>query len=239
MSKMPKKAFILAAGKGTRLRPYTDTIPKPMVEIAGKSIIRRTLEKLSNAGVNNVVVNLYHLGDVMEAHLKDITTPAITLSQETELLETGGGIKKALVHFGDDPFYIINGDALWTDGPIDAFTRLVQQWDTQKMDILLFLLPKENAHITEFVGDYDLLPDGRAIRSKTKTGNYMFAGIRIAKPQIFRESPDGAFSFLSLMDQAEENGTLYGMAHDARWYHISTPEDLERVNAEYKDKNIA
>lgn len=236
MNRKPDKAFILAAGKGTRLRPYTDKMPKPMVDIAGTSIIKRTLSKLRDENVTETVVNLHHLGDVLENHLKDISAPRITLSKETDLLETGGGIKNALHHFGDDPFYIINGDALWDEKGEPALARLAAAWNEEKMDILLLLQPISNMPLTGAVGDYDMDADGKAIRSKNKTGQYMFAGIRIAHPRIFENTPDGAFSFLSLMDKAEEQGRLYAVPHTGHWYHISTPEDLESVNKAFAVK---
>lgn len=231
MSHKPDKAFILAAGKGTRLRPYTDTLPKPMVEVAGKSIIRRTIEKLGQAGVSTVVVNLHHLAEVLEDHLKGMSTPAIVLSPESDLLETGGGIKLGLHHFNDAPFYIINGDALWDEGEIPALDKLAHVWDGETMDILLLLQPTHRMELTGAIGDYHLASDGKATRAKDKNGSHMFAGVRIAHPRIFEGSPDGAFSFLALMDKAEREGRLYGIEHSGHWYHISTPEDLESVNA--------
>lgn len=228
MSHKPTKAFILAAGKGTRLRPHTDTMPKPMVEIAGISIIRRTIAKLADAGVKDIVVNIHHLGGVLEDHLKDVNGVNIILSREDELLETGGGIKKALHHFGNEPFYIINGDALWDEGEIPALEKLAHAWNDE-MDILLLLQPTHRMDLTGAVGDYRL-NGGKAARAKDKSGDYMFAGVRIAHPRIFKGSPDGAFSFLSLMDKAEEEGRLYGLVHSGHWYHISTPEDLQSVN---------
>ncbi len=236
MNSKPTKAFILAAGKGTRLRPYTDTIPKPMVEIAGKSIIHRTIEKLHDDGVTDVVVNLHHLGDTLREHLGDISPPII-FSEEHDLLETGGGVKKALHHFGNDPFYIINGDALWDDGKSGSvFSRLATLWDETKMDILLFIQPKDKMSLTGFVGDYHMHEDGKLTRAMDKSGNHMFAGIRLAHARIFENSPDGYFSFLTLMDKAEKEGRLYGMAHDDAWYHISTPEDLESVDALFRKR---
>jgi N-acetyl-alpha-D-muramate 1-phosphate uridylyltransferase len=233
----PKKAFILAAGKGTRLRPHTDSMPKPMVPIAGRSIIKRTIEKLAAEGVEKIVINLHHLGDVLEDHLKDITTPKIIFSQEDELLETGGGLKKAIHYFGNEPYYIINGDALWDEGAdASALSKMAALWDAEKMDILLFLEPKDKMILTEFVGDYHATADGKLTRAKDKNGAYMFAGLRIAHPRIFDQSPDGAFSFLQLMDKAEARGRLYGHVHDAEWYHISTPEDLAAVDAAFRQK---
>ncbi len=228
MTQTVDRAFILAAGKGTRLRPYTDTIPKPMVPIAGASIIMRTVEKLRAAGVKKIIVNTHHLADVIESHLAEIKDPQIIISREEELLDTGGGVKRALPHFGSDPFFIVNGDALWDELESEnIFSKLSTLWDDARMDILLFLEPKSKMAESQFVGDYHLMPDGSAIRAKDKAGTHMFAGVRLAHPRIFKDSPDGAFSFLHLMDAAENAGRLYAMPHNAAWYHISTPEDLQ------------
>lgn len=235
MTKKPDKAFILAAGKGTRLRPYTDTMPKPMVPINGTSIIQRTIEKLSHEGVKTIVINLHHLGDVLKGHLAGVSSPQIIFSEEKELLETGGGIKKALHHFGNDPFFIINGDALWDDDPQNPALSLISSlWDDSVMDILLFLEPKEQMKATRFVGDYTLNDSGHPVRCRDLSGNYMFGGVRIAHPRIFAGTKDGPFSFLSLMDRAEEQGRLHAYIHDRAWYHISTPDDLEEVDALFR-----
>ncbi len=236
MPTKPTKAFLLAAGIGTRLRPHTDHCPKPMVKIAGRSIIERAMEKLSKAGVQSVVVNLHHLADVMTAHLATIRSPEILVSHEDVLLNTGGGVKKMIGHFGTDPFFILNGDALWDDDAQNtALDRLTQTFDERSMDILILLQPKEKMG-DDFVGDYDLAAGGLAIRNQNKTGGYMFAGVRIASPHIFEGAPDSAFSFLQLMDKAQQKGRLFGLVHTDAWYHISTPADLERVDALFQKR---
>ncbi|MCB9978035.1 MAG: nucleotidyltransferase family protein [Rhodospirillales bacterium] len=234
MKKGPvERAFILAAGRGTRLRPFTDRIPKPMVRIAGKPIIDYALDALDAAGVQDVVVNLNYKGEVLDSHLKSRKKPKIILSWEKSLLDTGGGVRKTLDFFQNTPFYILNGDALWQDGPdVSALERLAGTWDPVRMDILLLLHPA--ARIPDGSGDYDLLDDGQARRSSDKTGALMFAGIRIAHPRVFEGSPEGAFSFLTLMDRAQENGRLYGLIHDGLWHHISTPGDLARTDAAFR-----
>ena len=231
-NKRPDHAFILAAGRGERLRPYTDTIPKPMVPINRRPILDYTLDKLQESGVLNVTINLNHLGDRVEKHLSGREAPNIHFSRETELLNTGGGVKKALDTMDDVPFYLINGDAFWIDGPDQAaLDRLAEIWNSDIMDILLLLQPVTAMTLTQGVGDYDLSENGQAVRSINKSGTYMFGGIRITKPEIFDGSPDDAFSFLDLMDKAQEKQRLYGIIHDGDWHHISTPGDLERVNA--------
>ena len=228
----PDHAFILAAGQGRRLRPYTDTIPKPMVPVNGRPILDHTLQKLTEASVSNVTINLNYLGDRIKNHLEGRQSPVIHFSDEKTLLDTGGGVKKALETMENQPFYLINGDAFWTEGSDKtALDRLADAWNPDKMDILLLLQPIENMVLTQGVGDYNLNENGQAVRALDKAGTYMFTGIRITKSNIFEATPDGAFSFLTLMDQAEKKGRLYGLMHDGDWHHISTPEDLERVNA--------
>lgn len=234
----PDHAFILAAGKGTRLRPYTDDCPKPLVAINGRPILDYTLDKLQETGVSNVTINLNYLGDRIKTYLNACTEPKITFSVETEHLETGGGVKKALHTMDNKPFYLINGDALWTEGTSgSALDRLAIDWNSEKMDILLLLQPVNSMNLTHGVGDYDLTPEGQAVRSIDKSGAYMFTGIRISSSNIFEGTPNGAFSFRYLMDTAQEKGRLHGLIHDGEWHHISTPEDLERVSKAMAQNN--
>ena len=228
---MYKHAFILAAGMGSRLRPYTDTMPKPMVSVIGKPIIDHILDKLVDAGITHVTVNLHYMGDILKEHLSDRADIHITLSEETGLLDTGGGVKNALSTLGDKPFFIINGDAFWSEGKTDIFSRLSSQWQDDDMDILLALQPIERMTLTKGVGDYHLSDQKHASRDTSQKGNMMFAGIRLCHPRIFEKTSDTAFSFLELMDKAESNNRLYGIEHLGDWHHISTPEELDRVNA--------
>ncbi|MAH05519.1 MAG: nucleotidyl transferase [Alphaproteobacteria bacterium] len=235
---MIEKAFILAAGLGTRLRPYTDKAPKPMVHIGGKPIIAHTIDALAAQGVKEIVVNTSHLAHVIEDYLKTIDSPRIIISHEDERLETGGGIKKALHHFGDDPFYIINGDALWQDPEDDheaALALLAHNWDSTKMDLLLLCMDCKKFEAKEINGDYTITADGRATRNKDKNGTHMFSGIRICHPRLFDDAPDGYFSFLELMDKAETSNRLYALPYQGVWHHISTVDDLKRVDALYQE----
>lgn len=231
MSCKPDHAFILAAGKGTRLRPYTDSVPKPMVAAGGRTLIDRTLDRLEEAGVTHVTVNLHYMAEILEAHLAQRESPIITLSHEPDLLDTGGGVKKALHTLGDKPFYVIAGDNLWTDGPSgNALLRLAAAWDETRMDILTLMQPLSGMVLTQGLGDYDLQPDGRVLRSMDKTGAYMWTNIRLNHPRLYENTPEGAFSFLTLMDRAEKQNRFYALVHDGDWHHISTAADLERVN---------
>lgn len=236
MTKMPTHAFILAAGKGTRLRPYTDTMPKPMVPVNGTPILEHTLHKLKNDNVNNIIINTNYLGDRIKNYIDTYQALNITISEEDQLLDTGGGVKYALDQLGDQPFFMINGDAFWEEGQQSVFERLSQQWDPETMDILILLQPVNNMVLTQGIGDYDLDANGHAIRSKDKTGQYMFAGVRITKPELFKNKEEDVFSFLELMDEAQTKNRLYGLVHDGDWHHISTPQDLDNVNAALQTK---
>lgn len=227
----PDHAFVLAAGLGTRLRPYTDTLPKPLVPVNGRPLLDYIFDHLKAAGVTDITVNLHHKPEPLREFLATRPDLRLTQSFEEELLDTGGGVKKALASLGPKPFYIINGDAFWLG---DALKDLSGAFDPGHMDILLLLQPVSRMALTEGVGDYDLSSDGRAIRNKDKTGTHMFAGVRLCKPEIFAGTPEGKFSFLSLLDQAEAKGRLFGLEHAGDWHHISTPADLQAVDAAMK-----
>ncbi len=215
---------------GSRLRPYTDTMPKPMVKVHGKPIIDHIIDKLVSSGITHVTINLYYLGNIIRDHLSKRDDITITFSEESELLETGGGLKKALHTMPkDEPFFIINGDAFWEEDNSDILSQLSNSWNDNDMDVLLALQPVEKMLLTKGVGDYSL-DNQQATRSHTQDGDLMFAGIRLCHQRIFEGSPDGAFSFLQLMDKAEENKRLYGVKFQGEWHHISTPEELDRVN---------
>lgn len=234
MSFRPDHAFILAAGMGTRLRPYTDTVPKPMVTVGGRTLIDRALDRLIGAGVTHVTVNLHYRAEILKEHLSRRGRPQISFSFEEELLDTGGGVKKALAAMEGKPFYVIAGDALWSDGESgNALLRLAAHWDDETMDIATLMQPLSSMVLTGGAGDYKFDPQGRAVRMPDKAGTHMWTNIRINHPRIFEATPGGAFSFLPLMDRAQAQGRLYALPHDGEWHHISTPADLERVDAAY------
>ena len=226
------KSFILAAGLGTRLKPYTDTMPKPMVPLAGKPLIGYIFDRLTECALPDVVVNLHHKADYLRDYFKTRPDMNITESFEDELLETGGGAKKALPLLGNQPFLMINGDAFWVDHPPhNLIKNLIENFDDSKMDILLLLYPIKKMILTEGVGDYNITPDGRAVRHKDKQGDYMFAGVRLCHPRVFQNAPNGKFSFLKLMDEAESKGRLYAHIYEGDWHHISTEHDLLNVES--------
>lgn len=231
MIHVPKKAFVLAAGMGVRMRPLTDNCPKPLLVVGGVTMLDRILDSLAAAGVEEAVVNTYYLGRMIEDHLKNRKKPKITISHETDLLETGGGVKLALHHFGNDPFYVLNADVIWMDGPgKTTLHRMAEMWDASKMDLLLLLNKTEPGK-----GDY-CLADGsnQPVFGKHKgtqlNPDYMFIGPRIVHPRLFENAPDGAFSFLDLFHKAEKAGKLYGLRHDGAFYHVGTPQEFEDTN---------
>ena len=227
---MPNTVFILAAGKGTRLRPHTDTTPKPMVTVWEKPIIEHTIEKCKKDGIKNIIINLNHLGDIIKNYFS--SNKDIIFSEEKDLLETGGGLKFAKDHIKEEALFMINGDAFWTEGRNQtALERMKTAWNPDKMDILLLLQPVSQMSVTGGVGDYDIDKNSHAIRSLDKTGKYMFTGIRITKKNVVDIIDKDNFSFLECMDTAQKQNKLYGLIHQGIWHHISTPEDLENVNA--------
>ena len=212
------------------MRPLTDTRPKPLVVVRGKAMIDRVLDRLAAAGVEDAVVNLYHFGEMIEAHLADRKRPSIRFSPEDELLDTGGGVAKVLQHFGTDPFFVVNGDVVWLDSGIPALQRLDAAWDDARMDILLLLHPTAYAYGYEGSGDFDMTPDGLLSRRRERrVAPFIFAGLQILHPRIFKDAPEGKFSLNLLYDRAAETERLWGVRHDGDWFHVGTPTALEEV----------
>lgn len=232
-SNAPKRAMIFAAGRGTRLRPLTDKLAKPLVEVAGRTILDRILDRCASAGVEQAVVNTHYLADQVAAHVAKRKKPAIVISREDELLETGGGVVKALPMLGPDPFYVINGDVLWSDGARDTLLRLARNWADEDMDALLLLHPVVGARDYRGAGDFFLDQLGRMRRRQPhEVVPFVFTGIQILHPRLFRDGPPGRFSLNVLYDRAAAATRLFGIVHDGDWFHIGTPESLARVEAE-------
>lgn len=223
-----ERAMVLAAGLGVRMRPLTDDKPKPMVELAGRTLLDRALDRLFEAGVRRAVVNTHYKAEIIHRHLDG--RDDIVLSHEEARLETGGGVHHALPHLGDDAFFVVNSDAVWLDGPVPALTRLAEAWDEAAMDALLLLQPVGTATGYAGAGDYHRAPDG-ALRRRDADGTapYLFAGVQILHPRLFADVPDGAFSLNILYDRAQAAGRLFGLEHDADWFHVGTPEELART----------
>ena len=220
-------AMILAAGLGKRMRPLTASQPKPMVRVAGKPLIDHALDRLSSAGVTKAVVNVHYLADALEAHVVGRTSPTITISDERDqLLETGGGMTKALPQL-PDPFFSLNADNIWLDGPRDAFQDLSAQWDAQKMDALLLVVP--HARAANFSGPGDFHMDAEGLLSRRKLGRiapFIFTGIQLISHRLLRDAPVGPFSTNMLWDRAIEEGRLFGASFTGQWFEVGTPQAI-------------
>ena len=212
-------AMILAAGFGKRMRPITDNIPKPLVQIRGQAMIDHVLDRCTDAGVTEAVVNLHHLPEKLRSHLSGRGAPDIRFSDEPEILDTGGGVAKALPHFGDSAFIVANGDVVWLDGQVPALSRLLDAWDEERMDALLLLQPTVTAVGYEGKGDFVMGTEGELRRRREwEIAPFVFAG-----------APKGPFSLNLLYDIAIMEERLFGLRHDGLWYHVGTPEAIEEV----------
>jgi MurNAc alpha-1-phosphate uridylyltransferase len=223
--------MVLAAGLGTRMRPITETLPKPLVPVGGRALIDHALDRLPSAGIENAVVNVHHLAGLVEAHVRGRTRPRVTISDEREkLLETGGGAKKALpllAAAGPGAFVILNSDSLWIDGARDNLAALVESWDPERMDILLLLASVATSLGYDGAGDFLMEPDGRLKRRPEREASpFVYAGVAVLRPELFAATPDGPFSLNLLFDRAIASGRLYGMRLDGEWLHVGTPESI-------------
>src|ERR1041384_7129022 len=230
---MIDRAMVLAAGLGKSMRPLTDTLPKPLVPVAGKALIDHVLDKLADAGVMQATVNVhYHAGQI-EAHLKGRTRPRIVISDERdEILDTGGGVVKALPHLGSAPFFHMNSDTLWIEGVTPNLTRLATQFDAARMDILLLLASTATSIGYEGRGDFNMAPDGRlSRRPEREVVPFVYAGAAILNPPIFADAPTGASSLNRRADRAAEPGRLHGVRLDGTWMHVGTPEAIRAAGA--------
>ena len=230
---MPNRAIVLAAGLGTRMRPYNGHIPKPLVEIGGKSLIDYSLDRLADAGVESVVVNVHHLADILERHLAPRQRPHVVISDERgELLGTGGGIAKALPELGNAPFFLVNSDTVWLDGVKPNFGRLAAAFDPAAMDALLLLAPAADSIGYAGRGDFAMLPDGRLRRrGENDVAPFVYAGAAMLSPALFADAPKGAFSLTVLFDRAAETGRLFGLRLEGVWMHVGTPEAVAAAEA--------
>ena len=227
---MIHRAMVLAAGLGLRMRPITLTTPKPLVCVAGRTMLDRALDHLAVAGVQEMVVNTHWLADCVREHLADHSD--ISLSHEEELLETGGGVAKALPLLGHEPFYVVNSDIIWTDGETPALARLARAWVDQDMDALLLLQPTGSAVGYEGKGDFFINGnDTLRRRGDADSAPLLFSGVQILHPRLFEGCPSGKFSLNVLYDRALAENRLYGVVHDGGWYHVGTPEALPQVEA--------
>ena len=230
----PKQAMVLAAGRGERMRPITDTLPKSLIEVGGRALVDRVIDRLEDAGVEAVAVNLHHLGHLIEDHLgrRAPGGAKISFSPEDILLDTGGGVAKALPLLGEEPFFVANADVMWLNGRDDALGRLAGAWDDRLMDGLLLVQSTVEAYGYEGAGDFTVDPAGLlARRPEGKIAPFLFTGVQILHPRLFDGAPDAPFSLNLLYDKALGRDRLYGIVHDGEWFHVGTPRGLEEAEA--------
>ncbi|MBH0113740.1 nucleotidyltransferase family protein [Novosphingobium sp. YJ-S2-02] len=218
-------AMVLAAGMGKRMRPLTASQPKPLVRVAGRALIDHALDRLEEAGVSNAVVNVHYLADALEGHLSVRKRgPATQISDERDaLLETGGGMVRAQGLL-PDPFFCLNSDNIWIDGPENIFADLSRGWDPEKMDALLMMVPHARARNYRGDGDFHLDADGRVSRRRQgRVAPFIFTGIQLVSKRLLRDAPEGGFSTNVLWSRAIEEGRLYGMSHQGEWFEVGEP----------------
>lgn len=233
-TKRPTSAFVLAAGKGERMRPLTETRPKPLVPVAGTPLIDQVLDRLADAHITDAIVNVHYLADQIEDHLRDRKSPKITISDERgELLDTGGGVAKALPKLGNAPFLIHNSDSIWVEGMGSNLDRLIDAWDDATMDSLMLVAPIATSVGYDGAGDFQMDASGRLTRQTgARLAPFVFAGVSIAHPRLFDGAPKGAFSLNQPWNAAIEKGRLFGVRLEGIWMHVGTPSAIaEAENA--------
>ncbi|WP_128892418.1 nucleotidyltransferase family protein [Erythrobacter sp. HKB08] len=221
-------AMVMAAGLGKRMRPLTATQPKPLVRVGGKPLIDHTLDRLAEAGVGKAVVNVHYLADALEAHVRERAKPSVLISDERDaLLETGGGMIKAQSHL-PDPFFCLNSDNIWLEGPRSAFHDLSARWDPDAMDALLLLVPHARAANFAGKGDFHMDPTGRLARRRSgRIAPFIYTGIQLVSHRLLRDAPEGKFSTNVLWNRAMEEERLFGTAFTGHWFEVGTPEAIK------------
>ncbi len=233
-------AMILGAGLGTRMRPLTDMVPKPLVRLGGRALIDHALDRLEEAGIKRVVVNVHYLADQLEAHLKSRKSPQILISDERgKLLDTGGGVVNALPLIGDRPFLIHNADTAWIEGIGGSLSRLIAAWDGERMDSLMLLALAATSIGYDGHGDFNMDSSGvLSRRTERQEAPFVFAGVSIAHPRMFKGAPKGAFSLNKVWDRAIAARRLYGSRLDGVWMHVGTPEALLEAEQRLKLEHV-
>ncbi len=228
--------MVLAAGLGKRMRPLTAAQPKPMVRVGGKALIDHALDRACEAGIARAVINVHYLADTLEAFVQERKQPEITISDERELLlETGGGLIKAQDQL-PDPFFCMNSDNIWLDGPKDAFADLSASWNPDQMDALLLVVPHKGAANFNGKGDFKMDPEGRLARRQSgRIAPFVFTGIQLVSKRLLRDAPEGPFSTNILWDRAIEEERLFGVAFTGRWFEVGTPEAIRPTEVALRD----
>jgi len=229
---MTRRAMLLAAGLGTRMRPLTDRMPKPLLPLGGKALIDHALDRLEEAGVDTVVVNAHWQADQLAAYLERRSGPRTVLLREPALLDTGGSVKSALDLLGTEPFFVVNGDAFWLDGIRPALARLAAAFDPASADGVLLVHRTFQVHAEVGFGDFALDAWGVLRRRREReVAPYIYAGVQIVSPALLAGMPDGRFSMNRAWDAAIDRGRLRAVVHDGLWFHLSTPADLSEAES--------
>ncbi len=229
-----KTAMVLAAGYGTRLKPLTDRLPKPLVPVAGKPMIRYALDQLQAYGIEEVIINVSHLKEPLTAWLAGCKRPAVKLSEEAEPLETGGGLKKALPLLGNEPIFVINSDIIWTDEGESALDRLARHWDDAKMDFLLLAQSRSKAVGYDKGEDHLFVKHENTLEWNSAAAPYIMAGLGIFHPRVLHDAPDGKFSIKILWHRALAQNRLFCLPHQGRWFQTGTIEDIKKAEQQLK-----
>ena len=225
---MPDKAMVFAAGLGTRMRPLTNTTPKPMIPVGGKPMLDHTLDRLAEVGVSTAIVNVHYLADQIEAHVATRAKPRIVVSDErAKLLDQGGGVVKVLPLLGDAPFLMANTDALWIEGPTNNLERLAQAWDGDRMDALLLVAPSATSIGVDWSGDFLMDAKGRLTkRPEREVAPFVYTGVGVIKPQVFAGETREVFRLAPILFDAAAKGRLFGVRLEGQWLHVGTPEAI-------------
>lgn len=228
-----KRAMVLAAGLGTRMRPVSGALPKPLVEVRGCALIDHVLDRLLAAGVEEAVVNLHHKAEAIEAHLKQRDRPRVIFSDEREgLLDTGGGVAKALAHFKGEPFFYANSDTVWREATRHTLADMRAAFDQERMDALMLLAPTVNSTGYDGLGDFTMDEEGHLERrGEGRVAPFVWAGVQIVHPRLFEDAPAGAFSTNVLWSRAAKARRLYGMRLEGLWMHVGSPDGLKAAEA--------
>jgi MurNAc alpha-1-phosphate uridylyltransferase len=231
---LPETAMVLAAGLGKRMRPLTVTRPKPLIEVAGRSLLDRALDGVAAAGIDHVVVNAHYFADQIEAAVMSRQhSGQIDVSDERALLlETGGGITKALPLIRGDSFFTINADNMWIDGPVDTLRLIAARWNPAEMDALLLLVPLARAHGYEGRGDFHMDGMGRLTpRGGLKVAPFVYSGLQIISRHLFDGEPIEPFTMWRAWHKALANGRMFGLSHPGLWFHVGTPASIGETEA--------
>lgn len=229
---LPHTAMVFAAGLGTRMRPVTDLLPKPLIPVAGKPLIDHMLDRFAAIGLRRAIVNLHYRADQIEAHLVGRERPEIVLSDErARLLDQGGGIRKVLPLLGDTPFFLCNTDALWLEGPRSNLAALAARWDPAIMDVLLLVASTTTSVGVDWAGDFTMAADGRLVRREERAvAPFVYAGVGIIKPELFADMPvDTPVRLAPRFFEAAAEGRLFGQRLDGQWLHVGTPEAISEA----------